>query len=99
MSPRDYLGKVSIDRLNTFFKTTEILDAYDEGDSKESHDAPVSEEDLTGFRNATFSWTPESTTSGTDTPSSRFNLTVPGELTFAKGKINLIVGSTYVIVA
>jgi hypothetical protein len=89
---------VSIDRLNTFFKTTEILDVYGGNDPKAHYDSPASEQDFTGFRNATFSWTPEPTTSGTDTPS-RFNLTVPGELTFAKGKINLIVGATYVTIA
>ncbi|KAF5311665.1 hypothetical protein D9611_009497 [Ephemerocybe angulata] len=93
-------GKVSLDRFNTFFKTTELLDTYSktgEG-SGLSDDCPVEvhtqpEDNVIGFRNASFTWVPERSP-GTPASSSQFKLTVPGELCFAKGKINLIVGPT-----
>lgn len=84
---------MSINRLNDFFKQTDLLDAYGEEDAKLLA-AASADDSFIGFRNATFTWNPESPNAGTDTPS-QFRLTVPGELQFKKGKINLIVGPTY----
>ncbi|KAJ3519232.1 hypothetical protein NMY22_g13302 [Coprinellus aureogranulatus] len=86
-------GRTSINRLNDFFKQTELLDVYDE-DSQATHPASaLADEGVIGFRNATFTWDGEPSNSGTETPS-RFRLVIPGEIQFAKGKINLIVGPT-----
>ncbi|KAJ3527518.1 hypothetical protein NMY22_g9759 [Coprinellus aureogranulatus] len=91
-------GKVSIDRLNNFFKETDLLDAFDEKTTSIQGDTlgvtQTLPEDFIGFRNASFSWNADSSRSGADTPSSQFKLSVPGELEFRKGKINLIVGAT-----
>jgi hypothetical protein len=84
--------------VNDFFKTTELLDVY--GDDEEpSHEyssnlATAADEDFLGFRNATFTWNPNASGTGANTPSSQFKLTVPGTLKFAVGRINLIVGPT-----
>ncbi|KAF6747848.1 multidrug resistance-associated ABC transporter [Ephemerocybe angulata] len=88
-------GKVSIDRLNRFFRETELLDAFE--DETPSDPVPASrrmEDGAVGFRNTTFTWSPSSSTTGVSTPHSQFKLTVPGELLFKKGKINLIIGPT-----
>ena len=81
--------------MNNFFKETELLDGYSDEDYEVLPGrGSALEEGFIGFRNATFTWNPESSTTGTDTPSSQFKLTVPDELQFAKGRINLIVGPT-----
>ncbi|RXW21499.1 hypothetical protein EST38_g4368 [Candolleomyces aberdarensis] len=86
-------GRVSIDRFNAFFKETDLLDSYEftESSSAIVQPQPV-EDDGLYLRNASFTWTPEA--NGESTPSSSFKLTVPGELRFMEGKINLIVGPT-----
>ncbi|KAF6747842.1 multidrug resistance-associated ABC transporter [Ephemerocybe angulata] len=93
-------GKVSLDRFNTFFKTTDLLDSYSksgEGSGlsndrlAEVHTQP--EDNVIGFKNASFTWVPE-LSPGARASYSQFKLTVPGELYFVKGKINLIVGPT-----
>lgn len=87
-------GRVSIDRLDNFFKETDLLDVFDE---ETSLPAVAPDSDHVGFRSARFSWTPNTpgSTSGiVDETAQRFKLTVPGELEFRKEKINLIVGPT-----
>jgi ABC-type multidrug transport system fused ATPase/permease subunit len=90
------LGKVSLDRFDTFFKETEFLDRYQD---PEESSPPIlasedSEDDFIGIRNASFAWKLNTLESASSTPSSQFKLTVPGKLEFVKGKINLIVGPT-----
>jgi len=47
-----------------------------------------------GFRNATFTWTTESTDSSQNGSQRNFQLKVEGELLFRKGCVNLILGPT-----
>jgi hypothetical protein len=81
--------------MNKFFKETELLDGYNEEEYEvvPGRSSAV-DESFIGCRNATFTWNPEPSATGTDTPSSQFKLTIPDELQFAKGGINLIVGPT-----
>lgn len=54
---------------------------------------PEREDDFIGFRDARFSWTPGIGASGMSTPS-QFMLKIPGELSFSRGSVNVIVGPT-----
>ncbi|KAJ2923003.1 hypothetical protein H1R20_g14092, partial [Candolleomyces eurysporus] len=85
-------ARVSLDRINTFFKEMDFLDTskLPENSSSLVQSQPV--DDGLYLRNASFTWTPEA--NGEFTPSSTFKLTVPGELRFMEGKLNLIVGPT-----
>nr|GAT43679.1 multidrug resistance-associated ABC transporter protein [Mycena chlorophos] len=86
-------AKVSLDRLNTFLSTTELLDRFTTDESKPFVVAPH-DENAIGFRDATFTWTSEAV-DGTITPSRRaFRLRVDGELRFKTGVLNIIVGPT-----
>ena len=92
-------GKVSLDRFNAFFKETELLDSFEALETLTTRDVAQDgqqeiDSDEIMLRNASFTWNPA--VDGTQTPSSAFTLRVPGELRFEKGKINLIVGATYV---
>ena len=84
-----------MDRVDAFFKETDLLDSYEPNKnlSPLAQPQPVEDECLY-LRNASFTWTLEA--NGESTPSSSFKLTVPGELRFMEGKINLIVGPTCV---
>lgn len=89
-------AKVSLDRLNSFLRNTELLDEFDPN-SKDTTiaDNVKANADLIGIRNASFTWTNEPT--GTFTPGSsrrNFTLRINDEMVFRKGKINLIVGPT-----
>ena len=92
-------GKVSLDRFDEFFKETETLPSSTNPTSNMlvAHQPSFSDNDWVFLRNASFSWTsgsdPEA--DGSMAPSSLFRLTVPGELRFMEGKINLIIGPTY----
>ena len=84
-----------MDRFNAFFKETDLLDSDElKGSSPALVQSQPAEDDGLYLRNASFTWTPEA--NGESTPSSSFKLTVPGELRFMEGKINLIVGPTCV---
>ncbi|KAF7368478.1 Multidrug resistance-associated ABC transporter protein [Mycena venus] len=86
-------GKVSLDRVNNFLKTTELLDAFDEKEAPALFPTDTLTDERIGFRNTTFSWSKES--DGTLTRSQRhFLLKIEGELLFRTGRINLIVGPT-----
>ncbi|TFK70801.1 hypothetical protein BDN72DRAFT_887852 [Pluteus cervinus] len=90
-------GKVSLDRINNFLHNTELLDSFS-GKTPEltSREAGENPENKFGFKNATFSWTSDSsTTGGSSTPSTRnFLLKVEDEVLFQQGRVNLIVGPT-----
>ncbi|KAJ6566068.1 P-loop containing nucleoside triphosphate hydrolase protein [Mycena capillaripes] len=86
-------GKVSLDRVNNFLNTTELLDAFDETEVPALFPADTLTDERIGFRNTTFSWSKES--GGALTHSQRhFLLKIEGELLFRTGQINLIVGPT-----
>nr|GAT52228.1 ATP-binding cassette transporter [Mycena chlorophos] len=88
-------GKVSLDRVDDFLKKTELLDEFsaDASDYSRTTMNTGVESELVGFRNATFSWHTES--DGSLSPSQRqFQLRIPDELLFERGKINLVVGPT-----
>ncbi|KAJ3549276.1 hypothetical protein NMY22_g935 [Coprinellus aureogranulatus] len=83
-------GKVSLDRMDDFFKKTELLDELNP--EVKTRRSSMSN-DLVGFHNASFSWSGAS--GGAETPyNRRFVLTVQGYLLFAPKKVNLIVGPT-----
>ncbi|CAA7262907.1 unnamed protein product [Cyclocybe aegerita] len=100
-------GKVSLDRVNKFLQTAELLDAFTgpqppveplgllEPTADAVPTSGVNEEDSQiGFRNATFAWSAEDN-DGALTPSSRvYRLNVDGELFFKRNCINLIIGPT-----
>ncbi|THU88444.1 P-loop containing nucleoside triphosphate hydrolase protein [Dendrothele bispora CBS 962.96] len=88
-------GKVSLDRVSSFLRETELLDSFSEKtpDSEYFIPADESQEQEIGFRNASFTWS--SDVDGTLTPSKRkFLLKIEDELIFQKGCINLIIGET-----
>ncbi|KAJ3763696.1 hypothetical protein EV360DRAFT_66088 [Lentinula raphanica] len=92
-------AKVSLDRINKFLQSTDLLDDFDLGmDTIRATSAAVAsnqpaDEDKLGFHTASFSWS--KSRSGTSTPSTRnFILTVPGNLQFKSNALNLVVGPT-----
>ncbi|RXW20112.1 hypothetical protein EST38_g5743 [Candolleomyces aberdarensis] len=86
-------GLVSMNRVDAFFKETDLLDSYESSKNLSPLAQPqLIEDEGLYLRYASFTWTPEA--DGESTPSSSFKLTVPGELRFMEGKINLIVGPT-----
>ncbi|KAF5309503.1 hypothetical protein D9619_012343 [Psilocybe cf. subviscida] len=90
-------GKVSLDRVNSFLKETELLDAYvQKSDTTDDVVIPAlpGEENDIGFRNASFSWS-GNPTDGSITPSRRaYRLRIDGEVKFKGNSINLIIGPT-----
>ncbi|KAJ3842929.1 P-loop containing nucleoside triphosphate hydrolase protein [Lentinula raphanica] len=92
-------AKVSLNRINKFLQSTDLLDDFDLGmDTIRATSAAVAsnqpaDEDKLGFHTASFSWS--KSRSGTSTPSTRnFVLTVPGNLQFKSNALNLVVGPT-----
>ncbi|KAJ6584918.1 multidrug resistance-associated ABC transporter [Mycena capillaripes] len=76
-------GKVSLDRIDDFLRTTELLDSYTLEDSL----ARVEEDNKIGFRDADFAWSSEAN----DTS---YKLRIRSEVIFQPGVVNLIVGPT-----
>ena len=95
-------AKVSLDRLTNFLRETELLDQYTHTDEDHAtRDALLerpADDSVIGLRNVSFSWSVISSSASsvpTPTPSRRsFALHIPGELTFRRGAVNLIVGPT-----
>ncbi|VDB85429.1 unnamed protein product [Peniophora sp. CBMAI 1063] len=91
-------GKVSLDRITDFLRETEVLDQYEYDLDKRVSENPfkrLSDESIIGMRNASFTWSKPAVVSGNQSPARRlFALHVPGELTFQRGRINLIAGPT-----
>lgn len=82
---------VSLNRIDSFLKTSEMIDEFSEGLSTSTVSPELleaQEQGLIRVKNATFTW---GTNKGDDTPD--FKLRIP-DLTFVKGKINLITGPT-----
>ncbi|KAH9041238.1 P-loop containing nucleoside triphosphate hydrolase protein [Lactarius pseudohatsudake] len=97
MIPLFIRARVSLDRVNDFLHDTELLDEF--ADAKKGServmptDASHFDQDVIGFRNASFTWSNDHA-DGTLTPSRRFTLRVQGELLFKRGCFNLIIGPT-----
>jgi len=83
---------VSLQRLNKFLNESDMIDVYSQGTRATLHSPEQLEAEANGLirlKNATFAW-------GEDTGNKNiinFRLNVP-DVTFAKGKINLITGPT-----
>ena len=92
-------AKVSLDRISDFLLNAELLDSFEELKNNPKIILPHTDEDedpRIGFKNATFAWSQEH--DGTLTPSGRYyQLHIEDELLFKQGKINLIIGPTYVL--
>jgi hypothetical protein len=73
---------------------TELLDAFDEKEATVLFPADSLADERLGFRNATFSWSKDSETDGSDTRSKQFKLKIDGEVIFERGRINLVIGPT-----
>ncbi|TBU53541.1 hypothetical protein BD310DRAFT_937787 [Dichomitus squalens] len=94
-------AKVSLDRITDFLNKTELLDEFDEKDAAAA-EAVVPprtvESDVIGIRGASFTWSKDndgSKTPGTPGPNRRnFTLRIEDEVTFRRGRINLILGPT-----
>ncbi|KAF7976802.1 hypothetical protein HWV62_5660 [Athelia sp. TMB] len=87
-------GQVSLDRLNTFLKDTELLDAYSEeriSPEVEVANIGLDNEETIGFTDARFSWSGRSSDS---TSRHQFQLRLDGEVVFKRGALNLVVGPT-----
>ena len=84
-----------MERVQEFLQHTELLDSYEDSQIN----VPIVEgsppdNQILGFKNASFSWSHEPE-DGSLTPSGRlFRLHVDGELIFKLNCINLIVGPT-----
>ncbi|KAH9077606.1 hypothetical protein EDB83DRAFT_2285647 [Lactarius deliciosus] len=98
MVPMFTQAKISLDRVNDFLCDTELLDEFaNAGDSKHVMQANAShfDQDVIGFKNASFTWSNDDGTDGALTPSRlRFTLRVHDELLFKRGCFNLIIGPT-----
>jgi ABC-type multidrug transport system fused ATPase/permease subunit len=85
-------AKVSLDRMTEFLQNTELLDSF--ADQPLLVGIPTECEGEIGFKDATFSWSAESS-DGSSTPSQRaFRLHIRGEQLFKRDCINLIIGPT-----
>ncbi|KAI9444465.1 P-loop containing nucleoside triphosphate hydrolase protein [Lactarius indigo] len=98
MIPMFIQARVSLDRVNDFLQDTELLDEFANADKASERvvlaDASHFDQDVIGFRNASFTWSNDRT-DGMLTPSHRrFTLRVQGELLFKRGCFNLIIGPT-----
>ncbi|KZV76922.1 P-loop containing nucleoside triphosphate hydrolase protein [Peniophora sp. CONT] len=87
-------ARVSLDRVNAFLHTTELLDEYSE--QLDNANVVVPNGNVLGMRNAQFTWSKDDTaTNGSSTPSSlRFALRVADEIIFKRGAFNIVVGPT-----
>ncbi|KAH9840299.1 uncharacterized protein C8Q71DRAFT_703286 [Rhodofomes roseus] len=89
-------AKVSLDRVDDFLQEAELLDQYSEqSDESHTHIVTQHEEDVIGFRNASFTWTKEASSVLSTPGSGKRNFTLRiDDLVFKSGRINLIVGPT-----
>ncbi|KAH8104851.1 hypothetical protein BXZ70DRAFT_1049036 [Cristinia sonorae] len=87
-------AKVSLDRINTFLRDTELLDEFVSGPDN-SYEVNTVSSDIVGFKNASFTWDTSSDGSVTSASNCRiFKLQIDDEVVFQRGCINLIVGPT-----
>ncbi|KAJ3551685.1 hypothetical protein NM688_g4563 [Phlebia brevispora] len=86
--------KVSMDRVNDFLLNTELRDAYPLQADEVSGHTTAPNSDITGIREAVFTWDNEDDRARTSSSQRRFCLRIEEELIFTTGAINLIVGPT-----
>ncbi|KAJ7233850.1 P-loop containing nucleoside triphosphate hydrolase protein [Mycena haematopus] len=86
-------GKVSLDRVDSFLKETELLDRYSEN-SQDALSNNCPDPDLIGFHDAQFTWSETCRADGVSTPSERNFLLHIDDLVFQRGCLNLILGPT-----
>ncbi|KAJ7696072.1 multidrug resistance-associated ABC transporter [Mycena rosella] len=77
-------GNVSLNRVDDFLRTTELLDSYSTQDSSTQFDGNF---DKIGLRDAEFTWS-------TDIDDASYKLRIQSEVIFKPGVINLILGPT-----
>ncbi|KAH8990840.1 hypothetical protein EDB92DRAFT_1935217 [Lactarius akahatsu] len=100
MVPMFTQAKISLDRVNDFLCDTELLDEFVNANAKDSQhvmqaNASHFDQDVIGFKNASFTWSNDDAADGALTPSRlRFTLRVHDELLFKRGCFNLIIGPT-----
>ncbi|KAI0672538.1 P-loop containing nucleoside triphosphate hydrolase protein, partial [Trametes maxima] len=99
MLPQLVQTNVSLQRLADFLWNTELIDEFEKEDAPTSwgqRAPPANRVGVVGIRNATFTWSKEATASQTPggTRKRTFALRVDEELTFQRGKVNLIIGPT-----
>ncbi|KAI8982789.1 multidrug resistance-associated ABC transporter [Trametes punicea] len=91
-------AKVSLDRVTEFLQKTELLDEFNENDAASAEvvvPPRATQSDVIGIRAAAFTWSNENDGSMTPGPNRRnFTLRIEDEVTFKRGKVNLIVGPT-----
>ncbi|KAH9480813.1 ATP-binding cassette transporter abc4 [Psilocybe cubensis] len=94
-----HTAKVSLDRVNSFLRETELLDRFTEGTNSSAAEntgviGNVAEVDI-GIRNASFTWGAKDIQDVTrPSPSRNFRLRIVGDLIFKRGCVNLITGPT-----
>ncbi|KAH7340932.1 ABC transporter type 1, transmembrane domain-containing protein [Rhizoctonia solani] len=86
--PSSIQSKVSLDRINDFFKKTELLDSYNSGRDETS----LPSGSAIGFSNVTFMWS--TIQNGSSTQGKGFRLQIDKNLSFQRGRINMIIGPT-----
>ncbi|KAJ6466832.1 multidrug resistance-associated ABC transporter [Mycena sanguinolenta] len=84
-------GKVSLDRVDSFLKETELLDRYSEN-TQDALSGNCPDPDLIGFHNAKFTWS--EICDGVSTPGGRNFVLHIDDLVFQRGCLNLILGPT-----
>ncbi|PPQ64837.1 hypothetical protein CVT24_008202 [Panaeolus cyanescens] len=89
-------GKVSLERIQTFLRETDLLDEFDDKAAERLAESNAhidsARKSVIGFKDAVFTW---DVPTGNETPSSRsFRLQIEGELCFKRDCVNLIVGPT-----
>ncbi|GJJ15091.1 hypothetical protein Clacol_009366 [Clathrus columnatus] len=91
MFPEILNGHVSLTRVDSFLKNTEVLDRL--ADDKTEPETTLPEGEI-GFRNASFTWSKEDNNKDTDSEERKFQLSIKGDLFFRRGQLNLVVGPT-----
>jgi hypothetical protein len=83
-------AKVSLDRMTEFLQKTELLDSF--ADQPLLVDIPTERKGEIGFKDATFSWSAESSDDSSTPSQQAFRLHIRGEQLFKLDCINLIIG-------
>ncbi|KAF8201224.1 P-loop containing nucleoside triphosphate hydrolase protein [Mycena galopus ATCC 62051] len=86
-------GKVSLDRVDSFLKETELLDRYSEN-SKDAMSSSCPDPDAIGFHNAKFTWSEICDIEAATAPGGRNFVLHIDDLVFQRGCLNVILGPT-----
>ncbi|KAJ3543408.1 hypothetical protein NM688_g5857 [Phlebia brevispora] len=92
--PKLIRANVSLRRVAEFLATAELLDSFTDGDTNDTRGPSNTHIDDIGFGTAEFTWSSEHT-DGASTPSKQqFRLRIDEDVSFKKGRFNMIVGPT-----